>query len=215
MACLEALTRERKIGYKCVCNLCGTDHVSMSRSQDPLEKDLKRLVMETRHGNTQAYCNLLETLAPFLRRAARVQLAKFGRQDYAEDVAQETLLTIHLKLHTYDDSMAFLAWARVVLKHKIIDYLRRHKVQIVSLDDFELWEPEDAASTELVTIQRDLQTLLDRLKPPAGEIIHAMKVEGVSIRELANKHGLSEGNIKVIIHRGLKRLADMMREEAA
>lgn len=171
--------------------------------------------METRQGNTQAYKALLETLAPFLRRTARTQLSKFSRQDYAEDVTQETLLTIHLKLHTYDDSLAFLAWVRVVLKHKIIDYLRRHKIQIMSLDDFEVWEPEDTASPELVAIQKDLQTLLDRLKPPTGEIIYAMKVEGASVRELSEKHRLSEGNVKVIVHRGLQTLAEMIRKEVA
>ncbi len=182
-----------------------------------LEAELKQLVMDTRRGDAGAYETFLRLLAPFLRRGAVAHLKRFGRQDYAEDVTQETLLTVHLKLHTYDSALSFLAWVRIVLRHKIIDYLRRNRIKVASLEDFEFWEPEEKAAQEELASMRDLQAMLDRLKPPAGALIYAMKVEGASVRELADKHRLSEGNVKVIVHRGLQKLASMMRteEEAA
>lgn len=163
--------------------------------------------MGTRGGDERSYKSLLEALAPFLRRNAGAQLARFGQHHYAEDVTQEILLAIHLKLHTYDSSMAFLPWVRAVMRHKIVDYLRKQKVAVASLDDMDLWEPADPENPELQAIRHDLQNLLGRLKPPAGDIIYALKVEGASTRDLAAQYKTSESNIKVIVHRGLQKLA--------
>jgi RNA polymerase sigma-70 factor (ECF subfamily) len=43
--------------------------------------------------------------------------------------------------------------------------------------------------------------------------IGAVKLEGLSITEAAQKYQLSEPAIKVSIHRGLKALADMIAKE--
>jgi RNA polymerase sigma-70 factor, ECF subfamily len=187
----------------------------MNKNNIDLEMDLKRLVMETRQGNKASYSKLLLELAPILKKGAAGQLSRFGRTDYAEDVLQETFLAIHLKLHTYDADQSFLAWVRAVMKHKIIDHLRRHKVKVISIDDKDFWEPADEANPEIVSITHDLQKLLNSLKPPAGQIIYDMKVDGTSVHELSVRYNISENNIKVIVHRGLKKLSDLMRKENA
>jgi len=43
--------------------------------------------------------------------------------------------------------------------------------------------------------------------------IEAVKLEGLSIAEAAQRHRLSEPTVKVSIHRGLKALADMIAKE--
>ena len=187
----------------------------MSKTNTDLEIELKALVMETRQGNKASYNRLLNQLSPLLKKGAVGQLSRFGRTDYAEDVLQETFLAIHLKLHTYDTEQPFLAWVRAVMKHKIIDYLRRHKVKVISIDDEGFWEPADEANPEIQAITHDLQKLLGSLKPPAGQIIYDMKVDGASVQELSVRYNISENNIKVIVHRGLKKLSDMMRKENA
>lgn len=132
----------------------------------------------------------------------------------AEDITQDTLLAIHLKLHTYDEEQAFLPWLHTVARYKTIDCLRRNKhAPALSLDDDNVPEPEDAASHQDITAARDLNKLLAQLKPPTGEIIHALKVEGVTIKELAETHKTSESNIKVIVHRGLQKLSQLVRAE--
>ncbi len=180
-----------------------------------LETELKRLVMETREGNKTSYTELLNRLSPLLKKAAVGHLARFGQTAYAEDALQETLLAIHLKLHTYDAGQPFLAWVRAVMKHKIIDFLRRQKVKNISLDDNDFWEPADETNPEIQSVVHDLQKLLDSLKPPAGKIIYDMKVGGASVSELAVRYNISEANIKVIVHRGLKKLSEQMRKEYA
>jgi RNA polymerase sigma-70 factor, ECF subfamily len=185
----------------------------MNKSNHDLDTELKALVMETRQGNTASYNELLTRLTPLLKKGAGGQLSRFGRADYAEDVLQETFLAIHLKLHTYDVEQPFLTWVRAVMKHKIIDYLRRHKVKVISIEDDGFWEPADEANPEMQAITHDLQKLLSSLKPPAGQIIYDMKVDGSSVQELSVRYNISENNIKVIVHRGLKKLSEMMSKE--
>lgn len=180
-----------------------------------LNDELRDLVTKTRGGSKAAYAQFLRLLSPYIRRAAGAQLAKTKHGHYVEDVTQEVLLTIHLKLHTYDDTYPFLAWMRVILRHKIIDYLRRQKANVTSIDDMEFWEPQDEHNPEETTIQYDVDRLLGRLKPPAGDIIHDMKVKGLSVKELSAKYHLSESHIKVTVHRGLTKLNDFMRKENA
>ena len=54
-------------------------------------------------GDQAAYQRLLLSMAPWLRAIARRGLARWGDAD-AEDVVQETLLAIHLKRHTWDET---------------------------------------------------------------------------------------------------------------
>jgi RNA polymerase sigma-70 factor (ECF subfamily) len=98
-----------------------------------------------------------------------------------------------------------------VAKHRIIDSLRRDRMVQVPIEDTEI---PDGGDSDAAMAKRDLAKLLAGLKPPAGEIIHALKVDGVSIKDLAEKFATSESNIKIIVHRGLRRLARMLGERA-
>ena len=55
-------------------------------------------------------------------------------------------------------------------------------------------------------IKRDLDKVLAEVSARTGALIRDVKVEGLSTREAAEKHGLSETAVKVAVHRGLKAL---------
>ncbi|MFN7112831.1 MAG: sigma-70 family RNA polymerase sigma factor [Alphaproteobacteria bacterium] len=180
---------------------------------EKLEAELRTYVLQTRQGNARSYQKLLADLLPFVRRGVAGQMHRYGKGHLSEDVTQEVMLAVHVHLHTYDSDLPFLAWVRAVMKHKAIDNLRRHKVTMVSMDDMtDSVMPSVPPQSEQRMIERDLSFLLAALKPPTGEIIHALKVEGVSIRDLAQKFGMSESNIKVLVHRGIKKMSRMVTE---
>jgi len=186
----------------------------MTRQQntESLDNSLRQFVKESREGNKASYKKLLEELAPFVRRNSGALLARYGQVGMTEDMTQEILLTIHLKLHTYDEALSFIAWVRVISKHKIIDGLRRNKISAYSIDEEGAVELVDQADPEIQMVRNDLHKLLSQLKPPAGDIIYAFKVEGASVHELAALHKTSESNIKVIVHRGLQKLSDLVSD---
>lgn len=176
------------------------------------EEHLKDLALQVLDGDKQAYGMLLKELHHFIKNTARAQLHHFARAHAADDVTQEALLSIHLKFHTYDRAQAFLPWVRAVTKYRLIDYLRREKFKNVSIDDESFYELQDPVNPEDAIISRDINTLLGQLKPPAGDIIRALKIDGASTKEIAERFMLSESNVKVIVHRSLQKLSALARK---
>jgi RNA polymerase sigma-70 factor (ECF subfamily) len=62
--------------------------------------------------------------------------------------------------------------------------------------------------------RRDLAVLLKALPDAQRQAIVLTKLEGLSIAEAASRTGASEAAIKVQVHRGLKRLAALVRRDA-
>jgi RNA polymerase sigma-70 factor (ECF subfamily) len=162
-------------------------------------------------GDGVAYRRLLEALAPFLRALVRRGLARsrLGTAD-VEDVVQETLLAIHLKRQTWDEDEALTPWVTAIARHKLIDNLRRRgrriEVPIEELVDVLSAEPvADALSS------RDAERHLSILSGRQREVVYAISIEGVSTREAAARFRISEGAVRVALHRGLSALAAACR----
>ena len=160
------------------------------------------------NGDKMAYRRLLTTLTSIIRHYVRGQLRHNRFEHLTEDIVQDSLMAIHLKLHTYERGQNPMPWVYTIARYKMIDQLRRQKAGNVSIDDPHYVEsPEQIGQdADALETQHDLTNLLARLDPPQGDIIRALKVEGASIADLATQYGYSESKIKIIIHRGLKKL---------
>ena len=158
-------------------------------------------------GDEIAYRRLLEALAPFLRHIVQRNLARagFGNAD-VEDIVQETLLAIHLKRQTWDQDQAITPWVRAIARHKVIDSLRRRgRHSELPIDDL-----LDVLSAEPATehlSSRDAGRLLSTLRGRQRDVVHAISIEGMSTREAADRLKISEGAVRVALHRGLSALA--------
>ncbi len=158
-------------------------------------------------GDEAAYRRLLEALTPVLRAAAAAGFARAGLgSGEVEDVVQETLLAIHLKRHTWDSSQALMPWVVTIARNKLIDQMRRRGRRAeVPVEDFAevLPAPAERDPTE----GRDVDRLLDRLGPRQRDIVRSITVEDRSIAETAGRLMMTEGAVRVALHRGLKALA--------
>ena len=62
------------------------------------------------------------------------------------------------------------------------------------------------AGAEAAMASRDLERVMADLPARTRELIRDVKITGLSTREAADKHGMSESAVKVAVHRGLKSL---------
>jgi len=179
---------------------------------DAGEDRLKSLLLRGLAGDAAAYHDCLKELSAHLRAFLRRRLARLP--DEVEDLLQETLLAIHNQRHTYDAGQPLTAWVHAIARYKLVDLLRRRAVREAlndPLDDeIELFVASDA---EAADARRDVAGLLDRLPDRQRLPIIHMKLEGLSVTETARRTGMSESAVKVGVHRGLRALAAMMREE--
>jgi RNA polymerase sigma-70 factor (ECF subfamily) len=157
-------------------------------------------------GDGGAYARLLRELAPVLRATARRGLARAGMAVAdAEDVVQETLIAIHLKRHTWDGDLPVRPWVAAIARNKLIDALRRrNRHAAVPIDDvLELLAAEEAPSGPS---QQDVDRHVDALPVRQRDVLRAIAIEGATITEAAGRLAMTEGAVRVALHRGLTAL---------
>jgi len=179
-----------------------------------LEIELKALMLASLDGNAASHRSLLDRLSRRLRAYYKTKLVAVGRGiAEAEDLVQEAILAIHLKRHTYDPREPLTPWVHAIARYKLIDFLRRNRASLAEMPidaADEVMAHDDNADAEST---HDIRRLMQRL--PAGMqcAIEAVKLDGLSVAEAANRCGLSESGVKVNIHRGLKALAALIARE--
>ena len=169
---------------------------------DEIELRLRGLMLAALAGEAGPYRQLLDELSARLR-------AYYSRRVPpgldAEDLVQETLIAVHTRRATYDPGQPFTAWAYAIARYKLIDALRRSRLHLKApLDDAD--ELFVRPGAEAAMAGRDLERVLGRLSPRTQALIRDVKITGLSTREAAEKHAMSESAVKVAVHRGLKAL---------
>jgi RNA polymerase sigma factor (sigma-70 family) len=162
-------------------------------------------------GDAGAYRQLLVSLTPHIRAVARSRCRSLGApEDEVEDLVQEVLLTIHLKRGTWDQSRPIGPWVAAITRNRLIDILRRRGRHVtVPIEDFVDSLSAEGPTPALST--RDTDSLLGRLKPQQREIVQSISLNGSSIRETADRLHITEGAVRVTLHRALKALAVFYR----
>jgi RNA polymerase sigma-70 factor (ECF subfamily) len=99
-----------------------------------------------------------------------------------------------------------------IARYKLIDSLRRRGRRTeVAIDELADALPDGGADQEEELGRRQVVQLVDRLQGRQGAIVRAISLEGAGIRDVAAKFGMSEGAVRVALHRGLKSLAQLYR----
>jgi RNA polymerase sigma-70 factor (ECF subfamily) len=148
-----------------------------------------------------------------LRAYYKGKLAKIGRgAAEAEDLVQEAVLAIHIQRHTYDPGEPLTPWVHAIARYKLIDFLRRNRASVadVPIDEAnEVTANDDHLSAES---SFDVRRLLNHLPEKMRCSIEAVKLDGLSVAEAAQRCRISESGVKVNIHRGLKALAALIAQ---
>jgi len=180
--------------------------------RNDFESSLKPLWSRAQSGDEFAYRQALERIAARLRGYLRRRMQ--GSPDDVEDLVQETLLAIHLQRGTYDPTLPLGSWVLAIARHKLVDLWRRRGRQDALNDPLdEVDESALVAASDGGDARRDLGRLLEALPDAQRRAILLTRIEGLSVAEASLRTGASESAIKVQVHRGLKRLAGLVRRE--
>ena len=95
------------------------------------ENDDIRLVRLAMAGDTQAFTQLAENIAPLLLGMAR---RKVGRED-AEDLAQEAMLHLWKSLPNLREPQAFYGWLSRLLRNRAHRWIERRQRKTVVLEE--------------------------------------------------------------------------------
>jgi RNA polymerase sigma-70 factor (ECF subfamily) len=162
-------------------------------------------------GDERAFAILWRDLQPALLRYLRVVA-----QAASEDLASETWLEVARGLGRFKgNETGFRSWVFTVARHRMLDWRRRearHPTMPMPPDEVpERPGPGDAADIVLEAIStRAALALIAELPHDQAEVVTLRVVAGLDVAQVAGIVGKRPGAVRVLAHRGLRRLAERL-----
>jgi RNA polymerase sigma-70 factor (ECF subfamily) len=173
--------------------------------------DFARVLADAQRGDEDQFAVLWRDTNPALLRYLRV-LAP----ENAEDIAAETWVHVVRGLPRFiGDEAAWRAWLFTTARRRLIDQARarkRHPAEpLEDIGAAEMPRTADAAQLAMDNLATESAiALLSQLPSPQAQVIMLRVVAGLDTEEVARLLGKSPGNVRVMAHRGLKRLEELL-----
>ena len=165
------------------------------------------LMRKAQAGDQDAYAAVLVLLGAVARRFAR---ARAGSVPWIDDVVQETLLTIHRALPTYDPARPLAPWFYAIASTRLIDVARRERRvsrrELAHDEGFDVAAPVIEPDLDVEAIRAAVRCLPARQRV----VIEGLKFRDESVRDVAGRTNMSIAAVKVTAHRGYRALRKLL-----
>ena len=132
---------------------------------------------------------------------------RVGWTDWVEDVVQDALLTVHRARHTYDPARPFAPWFYTIVSSRLVDALRaRKRLSTREVADGDALDRQPAPAIEggRHDVSEQLARAVSNLPRVQREVVSLLKYDDLSVRDVAQRLGMSEAAVKTTAHRGYK-----------
>jgi len=163
-------------------------------------ENLEMLMALYQEGDLAAATALIRSISPKLYRFFAAQEVSRGE---ADDLLQETWLRIHKVRHTYRPGESAIAWFYAIARHVRVDHYR--KAMRTTSREREL---DEVAATAPAGRSDELEALLAPLSAGEREVVEMLKVEGLSLEEVARATSSTVGAVKQKAYRAYKKLRE-------
>jgi RNA polymerase sigma factor (sigma-70 family) len=168
-----------------------------------------------RKGNVAAFSFLLERYQNMVYSLA---LKLLKNAEDAEEMAQDTFVKAYQKLDTYEGKSKFSTWLYSITYNACISELRKRRIEFSSLEDQRFSDQDEMkmydyfSETKKEDQERYLNLALSKLPEDDQVLVTLYYYEGQSMDEISVISGLTVSNIKVKIHRGRKKMYEILHE---
>lgn len=180
------------------------------------------LVDAARNGDQAAFASLMERY----RESIYFMMMKMVRNtDDADDLTIEAFGKAFSRLDQYSPSFAFSTWLFKIASNNCIDFIRKKRIKLTSMDTGYTNEDGESISIDARSVTRDpeetiihnqkvkhMRHLVSQLKPRYRELIEKRYFEELSYEEIADELNLPLGTVKAQLFRARDFLAQMMEQ---
>lgn len=173
----------------------------------------EQIIAQAVSGDSVAFGLLYDHYHPQIYRFV---LVKVGRVHEAEDITHHVFLNAWVNIAGYKHrGFPFSSWLYRIARNAIIDHYRTAK-QDVSLDDDVHLSFADIVSVDTVSAidaRLDFEKVrgaIKKLKPEYQDIIIMRFIEDMSIKDIATIIEKSEGAVKLLQHRAISQLKQLL-----
>ena len=159
------------------------------------------LVAAAQRGDRGAFGLLYERYGPMVH---GILLARVP-WEHAEDLVQDVFLVALQRLASLRTPAAFGGWLATIARNRATDHHRQdRRAEEVELEELPAAPPEDHG--EALAVLDAIRALPDTYR----ETLTMRLVEGMTGPEIAARTGLTEGSVRVNLHRGMKQLKERL-----
>jgi len=175
-------------------------------------EDDQGLITRIAGGDRDAFSRFFQEYAD---RVYRYALTLVHDRALAEEVVQETMLSVWKGAGTFHGKARPSTWVLGIARHKGLDKLRREgqsaKLGAKHDEPDVVIEPERETAREL--LQDRVRAALERLPAEHRETVVLAFYQGLSYKEIAKLMGCPEGTVKSRMFYAKERLKEFLREE--
>jgi RNA polymerase sigma-70 factor (ECF subfamily) len=172
-----------------------------------VSSEIAELVAAAQGGDRASFAELYARFVRFVHGIVRARVATVD----VDDLVQDVFLTAMQRLPSLRDRAAFGGWLAAIARNHSTDHLRR--VPVV-----EALPPSSAARTtsdESLVEARAVMDVIRSLPEAYRDTLTLRLVEGMTGPEIAACSGLTEGSVRVNLHRGMKLLRERLERRSA
>jgi RNA polymerase sigma-70 factor, ECF subfamily len=167
-------------------------------------------------GDERAVAVLWRDLNPRVLRYLRGRNARD-----VDDVASETWIAVARGLRSFDgNQVEFRAWVFTIARNRLVDAQRRAQRLPLPIADPTSFDtrpaPDDPLRDAIDTLDTDAALrVLALLGADQAEVLLLRILAGLDVQRVAEIVGKRPGTVRVLQHRGLRRLAELLSGDAA
>lgn len=174
----------------------------------PLHK-LQEVLSHAQSGKEEALTQLYNH---YHERLYRFIYYRVSHKEVAEDLTEEVFVKLFRNLKNLQQSAAFEGWLYQIARNRVIDYYRSKK-STVPLEEVENTLEYDTNIVDIVNLQTNQKILIKILKELGAEqqmVIKLKFMEDLDNEAIAQIMNKKEGAIRVIQHRAITKLKELM-----
>lgn len=178
-------------------------------------EDDVQLIYNILSGDDEAFSVLVEK---YQKSVHAFVWRKIGDFHHAEEITQDTFLQVYKKLPTLKDPHQFTRWLHVIANRLCIDWMRKKKLTVQSIEDTPMAEIEKSAYTRYLSEQRQIEIserrreivkkLLAKLPESERTVVTLYYLGEMKVKEISKFLGISVSTINTRLHRARKRLQE-------
>ena len=188
---------------------------SSSADTEAAAVDERDLVERAKAGDQAAMAELYESCFP---KVYRYVLARLGNSADAEDLTEEIFLKVLDAIGRFRwQSVPFSAWLFRIAHNEVVSHVRRQKSRgmVAPLTDILPDNRQDhVAEVETKLTLERVREATSKLPEAQRRVVELRFAGGLSVAETAAVLGKTEGNVKVLQHKGIAKLQRQFADEA-
>jgi len=186
--------------------------VNRNRSEEPTSDEVT-LVQRAIGHDREAFGRLYDM---HVDRVYRHIYYRVGNEQDTEDLTQQVFLKAWQAIHRYKKAASpFIAWLMTISHNLVVDFYRTRKdtayleAEVLASDAASSPERTAEASFE----QQRLRRAILQLGGDEQQVIILRFIEGFEFAEIASVLKKKEGNVRVILHRALVKLRNILEKD--